>query len=120
MFNEYDKQLNFESKRFCYSGNGSASNTEVITAKVEHNIETVDEGELELVCEAPPAKKKAPMVVDLTLSSSDSEEDDTSLLNIKERLLNLHRASGSQSSRPSTADSIDQPTTGKLLNIINS
>jgi len=110
------------------AGNGSASNTEVITAKVEHNIETVDEGELELVCEAPPAKKKAPMVVDLTLSSSDSEEDDTSLLNIKERLLNLHRASGSQSSRPSTADSIDQPTaeaadlssTSNMVSVISS
>ena len=84
------------------------------TAKTEHNIETVDEGELELVCEAPPAKKKAPMVVDLTLSSSDSEEDDTSLMNIKERLLNQQRALGSQSSRPSTADSVDHSTAGIL------
>ena len=67
-----------------------------------------------MVCEAPPAKKKAPMVVDLTLSSSDSEEDDTSLMNIKERLLNQQRALGSQSSRPSTADSVDHSTAGIL------
>ena len=68
---------------------------------VEDNLETVDEGDLELeleVCEVPPPKKKAPMVVDMTLSSSDSKEDDT-LLNI-----------GSQSSRPSTADSVDGPS----------
>lgn len=58
------------------------------------------------------------MVVDLTLSSSDSEEDDTSLLNIKERLLNLQRASGSQSSRPSTADSVNHPTAGISLRLI--
>jgi len=94
------------------AGNGNGSNAEAKTPKQEHNIETVEEGELELVCEAPPTKKKAPMVVDLTLSSSDSEEDDTSLLNIKERLLNLQRASGSQSSRPSTADSVNHPTAG--------
>ena len=54
------------------------------------------------------------MVVDLTLSSSDSEEDDTSLMNIKERLLNQQRALGSQSSRPSTADSVDHSTAGIL------
>ena len=79
---------------------------------VEDNVETVDEGDLELVCEVPPAKKKAPTVVDLTLSSSDSEEDDT-LLNIKQRLLNKQRNSGSQSSRPSTADSVDESISGK-------
>jgi len=93
------------------AGNQSAVSETKPTRVVEDNVETVDEGDLELVCEAPPAKKKAPMVVDLTLSSSDSEEDDT-LLNIKQRLLNKQRNSGSQSSRPSTADSVDESISG--------
>lgn len=71
-------------------------------------VETIDEAELELVCEGPPPKKKAPMVVDLTLSS-DSEEDSDTLMSIKERMLSRQRSSGSQSSCP--ADSADESTT---------
>lgn len=71
-------------------------------------METIDEGDLELVCEGPPPKKKAPMVVDLTLSS-DSEEDSDTLMSIKERMLSRQRSSGSQSSCP--ADSADESTT---------
>ena len=81
-------------------------------------VETIDETELELVCEGPPAKKKAPMVVDLTLSS-DSEEDEDTLLSIKERMLNRQRSSGSQSScPPDSADENTTPSTGILNYII--
>ena len=84
------------------------------TSNSSMEIETVDEGELELVCEAPPAKKKSAVVVDLTLSSSESDDggDDETLASIKERQLNRQRSSGSQSSRPSTAESADTSTTG--------
>lgn len=78
-------------------------------------VETIDEAELELVCEGPPPKKKAPMVVDLTLSS-DSEEDCDTLMSIKERLLNRQRSSNSQSSCP--ADSADENTTAGSGNIL--
>ena len=88
-------------------------------------IQTVDEGELELVCEAPPAKKKTPanaVVVDLTLSSSESGEDSGDDDEDKEQddadekkngtELLVNRNTGSQSSRPSTAESVDTSATG--------
>lgn len=92
------------------AGSKSAS-IEAPTVKAETSIHTVDEGDLELVCEAPPPKKKAPMVVDLTLSSSESDDDEP-LSSIKERLLKQQQSSGSQSSRPSTADSVGDSTSG--------
>lgn len=83
------------------------------SCKIEAKVETIDEGELELVCEGPPAKKRAPMVVDLTLSS-DSEDDSDTLISIKEReRLKRQRSPSSQSSRPSTADSITTSSTGR-------
>jgi hypothetical protein len=50
----------------------------------------------------------------LTLSSSESDDggDDETLASIKDRQLNRQRSSGSQSSRPSTAESVDTSTTG--------
>ena len=81
---------------------------ELPTDPTNPKVETIDETELELVCEGPPPKKKAPMVVDLTLSS-DSEEDSDTLMSIKERMLSRQRSSGSQSSCP--ADSADENAT---------
>ena len=81
---------------------------ELLTHPTNPKVETIDEAELELVCEGPPPKKKAPMVVDLTLSS-DSEEDSDTLMSIKERMLSRQRSSGSQSSCP--ADSADENAT---------
>lgn len=78
---------------------------ELPTNPTNPKVETIDETELELVCEGPPPKKKAPMVVDLTLSS-DSEEDSDTLMSIKERMLSRQRSSGSQSSCP--GDSADE------------
>jgi hypothetical protein len=75
--------------------------------KSEPKIETIDETELELVCEGPPPKKRAPMVVDLTLSS-DSEDDIRAPPLPTDRI----RSSGSQSSRPSTADSVENASNG--------
>ena len=77
---------------------------------MDSDVQTVDENDFELVCEAPPAKKKAPVTVDLTLSSSDSEEDE----NVLQEGLLRQRSSGSQSSRPSTADSVGTSATGYL------
>lgn len=77
---------------------------EIPVNRSDPKVETIDEAELDLVCDGPPpAKKRTPMVVDLTLSSD--EEDNATLSSIKERMLDRQRSS-SQSSRPSTADSI--------------
>ena len=85
------------------------------SCKTEAKVETIDEGELELVCEGPPTKKRAPMVVDLTLSS-DSEDDSDTLISIKEReRLKRQRSPSCQSSRPSTADSIATSSTGRNI-----
>lgn len=83
-------------------------------------METIDEVELDLVCDGPPpAKKRAPVVVDLTLSSSDSEDDSQTLTSIKDRLLSRNLSS-SQSSRPSTADSTGSSQLGTFICKFNS
>lgn len=46
----------------------------------------------------------------------EDDEDNQTLAAIKERHLNRQRSSGSQSSRPSTAESVDTSLTGTSLN----
>ena len=72
---------------------------ELPTDPTNPKVETIDEAELELVCEGLTPLKNVPMVVNLTQSvEEDSARNSDTLLRIKERMLSRQRSSGSQSS----------------------